>query len=107
MPTRLTQQAVRDRDAALTYQRKHYGPAATVEMRAAFSDIFKRISGWSPPGATREEFADKKYPWVSVAPYPYNVVWAHGASEDDRVIVRILQSNMDLEAAMQRTVPWS
>ena len=106
MSARLTPQAVRDRDAALTYQRRYYGADATIKMRAAFSEVFKRIGGWSPPGATREEFADKKYRWVPVAPYPYNVVWTFGDSESDRVIVRVLQAHMDLKAAMQGTEPW-
>jgi plasmid stabilization system protein ParE len=107
MAARLTPQALRDRDGALTYQHSHYGQKATAEMKAAFAEVFRRIGGWSPPGAPREAFADKKYRWVNVSPYPYNVVWALGDSETDRVIVRILQSNMDLKAAMDRTQPWS
>src|SRR4051794_10591470 len=107
MSARFTPQAVRDRDAALTYQRQHYGVDATLNMRAAFSGVFKRIGGWSPPGATREEFADKKYRWVHVAPYPYNVVWAYGVNESDRVIIRVLHANMDLKVAMEGTKPWS
>jgi len=107
MTARLTPQAVRDRDAALRYQRIHYGSKATAELKAAFKAIFQRIAGWSPPGSTREEFADKKYRWIHVAPYPYNVVWAYGVDKSDRVIVRILQANMDLKAAMDRAEPWS
>ncbi len=107
MSARLTPQAVRDRDAALRYQRKHYSADATLLLRSAFSDVFKRIGSWAPPGATREEFADKKYRWVPVAPYPYNVVWTFGANDEDRVIVRILHASMDLEAAMERTEPWA
>lgn len=76
-------------------------------MKAAFKDMFARIGGWSPPGSTREEFADEKYRWIHVAPYPYNVVWAYGADENDRVIVRILHTSMDPKAAMDRTEPWS
>lgn len=107
MSTRLTPQALRDRDAALRYQHIRYGSKATVELKAAFKAMFQRIAGWSPPGSIREEFADTKYRWIHVAPYPYNVVWAYGADSNDRVIVRILQANMDPKAAMDRTDPWS
>jgi len=107
VPARLTPQAVRDRDAALRYQRIHYSSKATAELRAAFKAMFLRIAGWSPPGSTREEFADKRYRWIQVAPYPYNVVWTHGTGENDRVIVRIIHTSMDPKAAMDRTEPWS
>ena len=107
MAYRLSPQALRELDAALDYQADKWGSDAVLALIAAFEQTFEQIGGWLPPGATREQFAAKRYRWVHLAPYPYNIVWAYGANTDDRVIVRILQAQMDPKRAMRRTEPWT
>jgi plasmid stabilization system protein ParE len=106
MAYRVTPQARRELDAALEFQAQEWGREAVHILDSAFDQVFERIGGWSPPGATRAEFARKEYRWVHVAPYPYNIVWAYGTNTDDRVIVRILQAQMDPKRAMRKTEPW-
>jgi plasmid stabilization system protein ParE len=104
---RLTPQAQRERESALEYQSREWGAAATEDLATVFRTTFEQIGGWAPPGATREQFASARYRWVHVAPYPYNVVWAYGTGKDDRVIVRILQAQMDPKRAMRKTESWT
>jgi plasmid stabilization system protein ParE len=107
MAFRLSPQALRELDDALRYQTAAWGINAAQALDLAFLNVFKQIGGWSPPGATRELFAGKRYRWVHVPPYPYNVVWAYGTDKDDRVIVRILQAQMDPKRAMRKTESWT
>jgi plasmid stabilization system protein ParE len=107
MSHRLTPQARRELDAALEYQAEEWGREAVYALDAAFYQAFELIGGLFPPGATREQFASRRYRWVHVTPYPYNVVWAYGNRVDDRVIVRILHAQMEPEPAMRKTELWS
>ena len=107
MPYRLTPQAQREREAALAYQAAECGAATAGDLSLAFVDMFELIAGWSPPGSTREQWADPKYRWVRIGKYPYFAVWASGASSADRVIVRILYASRDLGALMAATEDWS
>ena len=107
MAYRVTPQARRELDAALEFQAEEWGQEAVNVLDLAFDLVFERVGGWSPPGSTREQFASKRYRWVHVAPYPYNVVWAYGTNTDDRVIVRILQARMNPKRAMRKTEPWT
>lgn len=107
MAYRLSPQALRELDAALEYQADEWGNAAFDALTDAFELAFEQIGGWSPPGSVREQFTSKRYRWVHVAPYPYNIVWAYGANTDERVIVRILQAQMDPKRAMRKTEPWT
>jgi plasmid stabilization system protein ParE len=107
MAFRLVPQALREHDDALRYQMAEWGIEAAAALYQAFLTAFEEIGGWSPPGSTREQFASKRYRWVHLAPYPYNIVWAYGANTEDRVIVRILQAQMDPKRAMRKTEPWS
>lgn len=106
MALRLTPQALREFDEALEFQAKAWGREAVGPLHSAFLESFERIGGWSPPGVIREQFASKRYRWVHLSPYPYNIVWAHGTNTDDRVIVRIVQAQMDPKRAMRKTEPW-
>ncbi|HVM83731.1 MAG TPA: type II toxin-antitoxin system RelE/ParE family toxin [Candidatus Binatia bacterium] len=107
MAYRLTLQAQREREDALEYQAREWGDRAAEELAAAFRTVLEQIGGWSPPGAMREQFAGKRYRWVHLAPYPYNIVWAYGAAAEDRVIVRILHAHMEPIRAMRKTERWS
>jgi plasmid stabilization system protein ParE len=107
MPYRLTSQAQREREAALRYQAAEWGPVAAEDLSQAFIDLFDLISSWSPPGSTREQWADPKYRWARVGKYSYFAVWAYGAGSEDRVIVRILHASRDLGALMHGTEDWS
>ena len=107
MPYRLTPQAQWEREAALEYQAAEWGAVAAADLSQAFVDLFDLIAGWSPPGSTREQWADPKYRWVRVGKYPYFAVWASGTGSADRVIVRILHASRDLGALMAATEDWS
>jgi plasmid stabilization system protein ParE len=107
LPYRLTPQAQRERESALDYQLREWGSQATEDLAAAFYGAFEQIGGWSPPGTIRQQFAGKRYRWVHLAPYPYNVVWAYGTTGEDRVIVRVLQAQMEPKSAMRKTERWT
>jgi hypothetical protein len=83
------------------------GRGSAHALDAAFERLFEQIGGWSPPGTIREQFAGKRYRWVHVAPFPYNIVWAYGIGSDDRVLVRIIHAQMEPKRAMRKTEPWS
>jgi len=106
MAYRLSPQAKRELDSALDYQADEWGRDAVGALIDAFEQAFVKIGGWSPPGSTREQFASRRYRWVHLSPYPYNIVWTYGANTEDRVIVRILQAQMDPKPAMRKTERW-
>jgi len=106
MSYRLTPQAQDEWLSIDAYTIEHWGIHAAEELDAHFEAIFERIGGWSPPGRPREEYADKKFKWVSAGKYPFLFVWTEGAIPDDRIIVRILHSKMEFVSAMTRTEPW-
>lgn len=107
MAYRLTPQAQREQDLALHYQSEQWGDEAAEALGNALDITYEFIGGWSPPGSTREQWADPKYRWARVGKYPYFAVWASGAGSADRVIVRILHASRDLGALMAATEDWS
>lgn len=106
MSYRLTPQAQDEWLAIDDYTIDHWGIRAAEALDAHFEALCERIGGRSPPGRPREEFADKKFKWVSVEKYPFFFVWTEAADSDDRVIVRILHHKMEFVSAMDRTEPW-
>lgn len=80
MSYRLTPQAQREREAALECQAETRGERAAYEMATVFKAVFKKIGQPSPPGSSREQYADRRYQWVP---------------------------RRDLEALMRETEDWS